>query len=333
MISWLKRHFIPHHGNGHRPHILRGETARMAVVGVLVVELVMFILPAATSLDILSRLNTAEVLSGALNAFTNEKRLSTGLAPLAPDELLTRAAEMKAADMAEKGYFAHTSPEGKTPWYWLDLAGYPYQYAGENLAINFNDSKDVTEAWMNSPAHRANIEKGVYTEIGTGVATGIYQGREAVFVAQVYANPAPRAQAPVPAAAKTAEPEAPRALSDAAPAETVVLGAETAVANPVPEEAMPDGGLARVSLFDRMMAAPQHALESALIVLLAVFIVGVGLKLAVRSHIKHRDLITNGLAVIAIIVGALFVNDFLSAKNVVLTQTFEYSQEQAREAE
>lgn len=97
---------------------------------------------------------------------------------------------MKAQDMATKGYFAHTSPEGKkTPWYWLKQVGYQYQYAGENLAINFTDSKDVTNAWMNSPTHKANIVKDKYTEVGTGIATGLYEGRETVFVAQVYANP------------------------------------------------------------------------------------------------------------------------------------------------
>jgi len=42
---------------------------------------------------------------------------------------------------------------------------------------------------MASPEHRANIEKGQYTEVGTGVATGMYQGQQAIFVAQDFANP------------------------------------------------------------------------------------------------------------------------------------------------
>ena len=61
---------------------------------------------------------------------------------------------MKAQDMATLGYFAHVSPDGKTPWYWIEKVGYDYQYAGENLAINFSDSKDVTNAWMASPLHK-----------------------------------------------------------------------------------------------------------------------------------------------------------------------------------
>ena len=61
-------------------------------------------------------------------------------------------------DMAEKSYFAHTSPEGLTPWYWITLAGYRFSLAGENLAIDFTESEDVENAWMNSPAHRASIQ-------------------------------------------------------------------------------------------------------------------------------------------------------------------------------
>src|SRR3989338_8766355 len=29
------------------------------------------------------------------------------------------SARMKAEDMANKGYFAHTSPEGLSPWHWF----------------------------------------------------------------------------------------------------------------------------------------------------------------------------------------------------------------------
>jgi len=53
--------------------------------------------------------------------------------------LLEQAAQLKANDMAEKGYFAHTSPDGKTPWEWLKDVSYPFLAAGENLAVNFLD--------------------------------------------------------------------------------------------------------------------------------------------------------------------------------------------------
>ena len=48
--------------------------------------------------------------------------------------------------------------------------------AGENLAVNFSDSQDVTNAWMNSPEHRANILNGDFTQIGIATAQGTYKG-------------------------------------------------------------------------------------------------------------------------------------------------------------
>jgi hypothetical protein len=131
----------------------------------------------------------AAVVPAVVAELTNTERASQNLPYLATNPHLNAAAQAKAEDMASKGYFAHTSPEGRTPWYWLDQAGYKYEYAGENLAVNFANSSEVVSGWMASPTHRANIVKGVYTEVGTGVATGFYQGKEAIFVAQVYANP------------------------------------------------------------------------------------------------------------------------------------------------
>ena len=191
MFSWLKKHFIPHEGNDHRPHILRDLSTRNIVAIVIFLEIFTFLLPTFNHLNTTGGM-TAEVVSAVLANLTNGERQAQDLPTLTVSPLLNEAAEMKATDMATKSYFAHTSPEGKTPWYWLEQVGYNYQYAGENLAINFSDSKDVTDAWMASPTHRANIVKGNYTEIGTAVASGMYQGYQVVFVVQDYANPLPK---------------------------------------------------------------------------------------------------------------------------------------------
>src|SRR3989338_5878655 len=106
--------------------------------------------------------------------------------------------------MATRGYFAHTSPDGLTPWHWLDVVGNNYSMAGEHLAVNFFESDDVDQAWMNSPTHRANIVKEGYKEIGIGIASGVYQGRNTTFVAQFFGTPiavvqaAPSKPAPTP---------------------------------------------------------------------------------------------------------------------------------------
>jgi hypothetical protein len=92
--------------------------------------------------------------------------------------------------MATKGYFAHTSPEGVTPWYWFAKAGYKFIYAGENLAVNYNQSQTVETAWLNSPTHRANIMNENFTEMGVATAVGEYNGAPATFVVELFGMPA-----------------------------------------------------------------------------------------------------------------------------------------------
>lgn len=125
-----------------------------------------------------------------LAEITNFVRAAYKLSPLSVDPALNYAAQMKAESMARNGYFSHVSPTGETPWYWISKAGYRYEYAGENLAMNFYSPEDVEKAWLASPTHRANIMGKNYTEMGTGYAWGKYKGKKVIFIAQVYANPA-----------------------------------------------------------------------------------------------------------------------------------------------
>ena len=165
-------------------NFLNNKIARQVLVLALCVEALFFI-----ALAYQGKLQFATVLVGALTSGTNAERAENNLSVLNENELLDKSAQLKAEDIVKNNYFAHNSPDGKAPWYWLDKVGYKYEYAGENLAINFNESEDVITAWMNSPTHKANIVKNKYTEVGSGIATGTYKGKEAVFVVQHYANP------------------------------------------------------------------------------------------------------------------------------------------------
>lgn len=130
------------------------------------------------------------IYAAVLVNLTNQNRAASNISELKVNPLLEKAAQMKADDMASKSYFAHNTPDGKTPWYWIDQAGYKYVYAGENLAVNFEESEDVETAWMNSRGHFLNIMNPKYTEIGIATSTGIYKAREAVFVVQMFGSPA-----------------------------------------------------------------------------------------------------------------------------------------------
>lgn len=186
LFRLLHGHFVPSHHNGYQPHFLRFKVA----AGILALVLTIEALYLAQAFIILPKSNLfAAIFASVLVDQTNEYRHTEQLGTLTKNSLLENAARMKAEDMAAKGYFSHNSPDGKTPWYWFKQAGYDYAAAGENLAVNFTDSKDVTEAWMHSPAHRENIMSGNYTEIGIATAHGIYKGREAVFVVQEFGRP------------------------------------------------------------------------------------------------------------------------------------------------
>lgn len=145
---------------------------------------------------------------------TNTQRLDNGLTGLKLNTQLTAAAQAKAADMVANNYWAHTSPSGKTPWTFIDAAGYSYSTAGENLAYGFSTSSETITGWMNSPGHRANILNTSYVDVGFGIINAEnYQsnGNQTIVVA-MYAAP----YASTPATTTPTSPSATDSNSSAA---------------------------------------------------------------------------------------------------------------------
>jgi len=122
----------------------------------------------------------------------NQERLENDLKPLELNEQLSDAAQKKADDMASRGYFAHSSPEGIPFWYWILRLGYDFMYAGENLAVRFETSQGVVNAWMNSPTHEANILNTNFKDTGIGIATGEYKGEVTEYVIQLFGQEMPK---------------------------------------------------------------------------------------------------------------------------------------------
>ena len=195
----LLRSFIPREDNDYKPYFFRARamTAMAAIILFLGISGLVVQSIIVTNSDSL-----AAVISSVLVNLANGDRTQNGLKDLAISPTLQKAAQLKANDMAAKSYFAHTSPDGVTPWHWFKEAGYQFSYAGENLAVRFSDSIDVNNAWMNSPAHRANILNADFSEIGIATAEGEYQGQPAVFVVQEFGRPAAAVQ-PQPIAVAT----------------------------------------------------------------------------------------------------------------------------------
>ena len=191
-LQRIKNHFVPSRDNAYRPHILRRRSLLFLLALALVAEgvLVANLIARQSGYDFLAAVIQSEIIS-----LTNSERAQNNVKTLSENKKLNAAAQAKANDMVMRGYFAHQGPDGKEPWTWIQAAGYDYRYAGENLAVRFVDSKDVVSGWMASPTHRANMVKPVYTDIGVGIAQGMYKGQPATFVVQYFASPAATAAA------------------------------------------------------------------------------------------------------------------------------------------
>lgn len=131
----------------------------------------------------------ASIIAQDMINLTNGSRTEAGLAPLAINEKLARAAEEKANDMFRFQYFDHNSPNGTTPWDFIKSAGYEYKYAGENLAIDFISASGAHKALMESSSHRDNILNMNYTEIGIAVKEDIFEGNKSIIIVEEFASP------------------------------------------------------------------------------------------------------------------------------------------------
>lgn len=101
----------------------------------------------------------------------NVERAKQGLQPLSYNWELSRVARYKSKDMANIGYFDHTSPTYGSPFTMMKNFGIRYSYAGENIAMGYRTPEDVVNGWMNSAGHRRNILSPNFTQIGVGYAT------------------------------------------------------------------------------------------------------------------------------------------------------------------
>ena len=316
----LKKYFIPHEENEHQPHILRPRTVAFVILIAIVVESVFlfgssFVAPRSKLFGI--------ILTNALIDGTNAARSANGLSGLKTNSLLQAAAQEKANDMVKNDYFAHTSPAGVTPWHWFQDVGYNFFAAGENLAVNFSDSADVTKAWMNSPAHRQNILNNGFTEIGIATAQGEFQGRQAIYVVEFFGAPAvsfalappstsglsavaPRAPV-VPVASKQTPAVVPK-LATLTQTSTeifaVVKGAEVGTI-PQTTGAAPIAVAKQNNVIQRAAADPRHVVDYFYFALLIIFAVALALNVFIKLRVQHPQLILSGMLVIA--VAGLFI--------------------------
>ena len=135
----------------------------------------------------------------ALLERTNSFRASLGLSAYVWDDGLAACARAHAADMAERNYFGHGSPEGfthlhRTALLSRDRCG----KTSENLAWRefqgLTAPQDFETMWEQSPSHRRNLLRPDYASAGyAAVRIG-----DAYYAAAVYGETTVRFKQPLP---------------------------------------------------------------------------------------------------------------------------------------
>lgn len=316
----FKKYFIPHEENDHKPHFLRTQSTITIAFAIGIFEIALLtqflFLGPQTGLFAL-------IFPDVLVDYTNQERVTYNTSPLSTNEKLEQAAILKAQDMAKKGYFAHTSPEGLSPWYWFVKAGYTFTYAGENLAVNFSDSQDVIDAWMNSPGHRENILNGKFTEIGIATAKGTYKGMDAVFVVQMFGKPLPvvlgETSSPDISPQPLQEVVAPtQPQEEPAPElkQEMFVAVENASVNgeETPEVISPAIVSPQSNFVEKLAATPKNTAQMIYLFIGALVLFALLLKIFVKIKIQHPQLIANGVLLLLMIGSALLANQYITLR-------------------
>ena len=175
--------FIPRESNNQKAKLLHPSSLTLLTLFLIIFQAVLTF-SGKVSPQVLGY--AANIPPSEVIRLTNEKRVMAGVAALKENATLSQAAQAKGADMLNKGYWAHVSPNGTQPWQFFTNFGYKYRYAGENLARDFSDPASAVEAWMASPSHKENLLSSRYKEIGVAVVEGNLNGVDTTIIVQFF---------------------------------------------------------------------------------------------------------------------------------------------------
>lgn len=159
----------------------------------LVTGLVALVLPAtAPSAPSHSKVALSLLESGVLQQL-NQIRADHHLPLLTLSTPLTIASKQHTMEMADDGYFDHTSHDGTVFWkrigHWYRDGSFRYWSVGENLLWSSPsvDASRALDMWMKSSEHRANILSPNFRDIGVSAvhvaaAPGAYDGRPVTII-------------------------------------------------------------------------------------------------------------------------------------------------------
>jgi uncharacterized protein YkwD len=158
-------------------------------------------------------------LAAQVVALVNAHRAQLGLTLLVVSPTLTASAQWKARNMAAFRYLDHDDPApgARTADERVAACGYHSTGWGENIAFGYATAQAVFDAWLNSPEHRANIERPEFRATGVGAAGAPTYWAQSFGVTADAGSVAPAAVAPTtPAPTATTQSDASLAPAHAA---------------------------------------------------------------------------------------------------------------------
>ena len=108
--------------------------------------------------------------------------------PVRWNELLAKASQLHAEDMAQHNYFSHSGRDGSRVAQRVERVGYRYRTTGENIAAGQASPEDAVAGWIKSPTHCANLMNPVFTEMGVAFAVA-RESEMGVYWTQVFGVP------------------------------------------------------------------------------------------------------------------------------------------------
>jgi uncharacterized protein YkwD len=131
-----------------------------------------------TNTDLMPAAGNLPVIRAAVLCLHNKERTQRGLPPLKENAKLRKAAKGHSDNMVADHFFDHTAPDGSDMVDRILGTGYAAGQGwslGENIAWgtgNLATAREIHDAWMHSPGHRANILRRQFREVGIGIAVG-----------------------------------------------------------------------------------------------------------------------------------------------------------------
>ena len=194
----------------------------------------------------------------------NAERAAVGLPGLVLDINLDRSAEAHSDWMLDTDTFSHTGRDSSSPTERIEWADYDLEgtwATGENIAWQSergeagieDDIRDLHDALMNSPEHRAAILSPDYEEVGFGIQTGGFEGYDAIMVTQHFASSDGEARldtSVAPETVSTSVSEADDTPAALAPPEPQAIEQPAPDTEPIPNEPPSDSTVTYDDLID-----------------------------------------------------------------------------------